>query len=53
VLEDLHWADHLSLEVIGRAAARLADHRMLVVGTYRSDELYPRTAMREWRARLL
>ena len=26
---------------------------MLVVGTYRSDELYPRVPMREWRARLL
>ena len=26
---------------------------MLVVGTYRSDELYPRVPMRAWRARLL
>lgn len=53
VLEDLHWADHLSLDVIGRAAARLAEHRTLVVGTYRSDALYPRTAIREWRTTLL
>ena len=26
---------------------------MVVVGTYRSDELYPRVPMREWRTRLL
>jgi len=27
--------------------------RLLVVGTYRSDELYPRVPMRQWRTRLL
>ena len=45
VLEDLHWADELSLEVLGapgRPAAPAAP--CLVVGAYRSDELYPRTA---------
>jgi hypothetical protein len=53
VLEDLHWADQLSLEVAGHLAARLAGRAMLVAGAYRSDELYPRVPMREWRARLL
>lgn len=52
-LEDLHWADDLSLEVVGQLARRLTDRPMVVVGTYRSDELYPRVPMREWRARLL
>jgi DNA-binding CsgD family transcriptional regulator len=52
-LEDLHWADDLTLEVIGQLARRLGDLPMLVVGTYRSDELYPRVPMREWRSRLL
>jgi len=52
-LEDLHWADDLSLEVVGQLGRRLADRPMMVVGTYRSDELYPRIPMREWRARLL
>ena len=53
ILEDLHWADDLSLEVLGHLAARLATRPVLVAGAYRSDELYPRLPMRELRARLL
>ncbi|GAA3346509.1 helix-turn-helix transcriptional regulator [Amorphoplanes nipponensis] len=52
-LEDLHWADDLTLQVLARLAHRLPGLPMLVVGTYRSDELYPRVPMREWRVRLL
>ena len=52
-LEDLHWADDLTLEVIGHLARRLPDVPMLVAGTYRSDELFPRVPMREWRTRLI
>jgi DNA-binding CsgD family transcriptional regulator/tetratricopeptide (TPR) repeat protein len=53
VLEDLHWADQLSLEVVGHLAVRLAGRPLLVAGAYRSDELYPRLPMRQWRVRLL
>jgi tetratricopeptide (TPR) repeat protein len=53
VLEDLHWADELSLEVVGHLAARLPTRPLLVAGAYRSDELYPRLPLRRWRARLL
>ena len=53
ILEDLHWADELSLDVLGHLAGRLAARPMLVAGAYRSDELYPRLPMRELRARLL
>ena len=53
ILEDLHWADELSLDVLGRLAGRLAARPILVAGAYRSDELYPRLPMRELRARLL
>jgi predicted ATPase len=53
VLEDLHWADQLSLEVVAHLAARLDGRPLLVAGAYRSDELYPRLPMRQWRARLL
>ena len=53
VLEDLHWADELSLDVLGHLASRLATRPMLVVGAYRSDELYPALPMRELRARLV
>ena len=53
ILEDLHWADDLSLDVLGHLAARLAVRPVLVAGAYRSDELYPRLPMRELRARLV
>src|SRR5215211_1993177 len=42
VLEDLYWADELSLEVVGHLVARLPARPLLVPGAYRSDELYPR-----------
>jgi hypothetical protein len=50
VLEDLHWADQLSLEVVGRLATRLAARAMLLAGTYRSDELEGTALAREARA---
>jgi DNA-binding CsgD family transcriptional regulator len=52
-LEDLHWADDLSLEILGQLARRVPQLPLLVVATYRSDQLYPRVPMREWRASLL
>lgn len=51
--EDLQWADELSLEVIGelaRAAARLP---LILLASYRVDELPTGSIHREWRARLL
>ncbi len=51
--ENLHWADDLSLEIVGAFARRVRDVPILALGTYRSDELYPRIPMREWRSRLL
>ena len=53
VLEDLHWADDLTLEILAGFARRLPELPLIVVGTYRSDELSPRMPLREWRARLL
>ena len=52
-LEDLHWSDDLTLEIVEALARRLREIPLLVVGTYRSDELFPRVPMREWRARLI
>ena len=49
VLEDLHWADELSLDVLGHLASRVAARPMLVAGAYRSDELYPQLPMRDLR----
>ena len=53
LLEDLHWSDDLTLEILEALARRLRRLPMFAVGTYRSDELYPRIPMRQWRARLL
>jgi DNA-binding CsgD family transcriptional regulator/tetratricopeptide (TPR) repeat protein len=53
ILEDLHWADELSLDVLGHLARRLPARPMVIAGAYRSDELYPQLPMRELRGRLL
>jgi DNA-binding NarL/FixJ family response regulator len=39
VLEDLHWADRSSLDLVAFLAHNLAEQRVLLVGTYRDDEL--------------
>jgi DNA-binding CsgD family transcriptional regulator len=51
-LEDLHWSDDLTLQILETVASRIGGTPLLMVGTYRSDELFPRVPMREWRARL-
>lgn len=38
-LDDLHWADNATLELIPLLAARIAKEPAVVVGTYRSDGL--------------
>ena len=39
VLEDLHWADEATLDVLRLLGRRVGALRALVVGTYRDDEL--------------
>ena len=39
VLEDLHWADQSSRELLAFLATRLRDERVLIVGTMREEEL--------------
>ncbi len=52
-LEDLHWCDELSLEVVGHLARRLPSLPLLVVGTLRTDELHHEVPVRAWRSRML
>ena len=52
-LEDLHWSDELSLEIVGHLARRLSSLPLLVVGTLRTDELHDQAPVRAWRSRLL
>jgi hypothetical protein len=42
VLEDLHWSDQASLDLLRSVARRLPTWRLLVVATFRDDELTPR-----------
>ncbi len=42
VLDDLHWFDQASLDFTRFLARQSASHRLLLVATYRSDELHRR-----------
>lgn len=39
VQEDLHWADHASLELLRLIARNCQYHRMMLIATYRDDEV--------------
>ncbi len=39
IVEDVHWADRSTLELLAYLARRLRDERVLAVATYRSDEV--------------
>lgn len=52
-IEDLHWADELSLEVLERVAPMVARTSSMVIATYRSDEAVTGSALSAWRARLV
>ena len=38
LIDDLHWADHTSLDLLHYVARGLAHQRVLLLGTYRLDE---------------
>jgi predicted ATPase/DNA-binding CsgD family transcriptional regulator len=38
-IEDLHWADAASLELLSHIAARIAGTRIMIVATYRDDDV--------------
>jgi DNA-binding CsgD family transcriptional regulator/tetratricopeptide (TPR) repeat protein len=46
VLEDLHWADRSTLDLVALLAHNLGGRRVLLVGTYRGDELPPEHRLR-------
>ena len=46
LLEDLHWADHSTRDFLVFLARNLRDARVLVVGTFRSDDLHRRHPLR-------
>lgn len=44
ILEDVHWADHLSLRLLEYLGSQVADARLVLVATYRDAEV-PRQAV--------
>jgi DNA-binding CsgD family transcriptional regulator len=51
-VEDLHWADQSTLDLLSYLAANLAEAQVVLVATYRSDELGRRHPLRPWLAEL-
>jgi DNA-binding CsgD family transcriptional regulator/tetratricopeptide (TPR) repeat protein len=41
VVEDLHWADDATLDLLKYLARRISDVRVLILGSYRDDEIGP------------
>jgi DNA-binding CsgD family transcriptional regulator len=52
VLEDVHWADRSTLDLTGFLARTLDGAGIVLVATYRSDEVPRRPALRAWLAEL-
>ena len=50
VVEDLHWSDDISLEFLHYLARRCSAHRLLLLLTYRGDEI--RSSLRHFLAQL-
>ena len=46
VVEDLHWADQSTRDFLGFLLRQLRSERLLIVATYRSDELHRRHPLR-------
>ena len=51
-IEDLHWADRSTRDLLAFVVRHLRTERTLVVGTYRSDELHRRHPLRPWLAEI-
>jgi tetratricopeptide (TPR) repeat protein/transcriptional regulator with XRE-family HTH domain len=41
VLDDLHWIDHSSAALLGRLPVRLKESPILIVGSYRPEDMIP------------
>jgi DNA-binding CsgD family transcriptional regulator len=52
IMEDLHWADRSTRDLLAYLATALRSGRVLVVGTFRNDELHRRHPLRPLLAEL-
>jgi DNA-binding CsgD family transcriptional regulator len=46
IVEDLHWADDATLDLLRYLARRITDVRVLILGSYREDEIGPAHPLR-------
>jgi DNA-binding CsgD family transcriptional regulator len=53
VVEDLHWADSSTRDLLSFLVSRLRNQRLLIVGSYRADDLYRRHPLRPLLAELI
>jgi DNA-binding CsgD family transcriptional regulator len=53
VFEDLQWADELTLDMLGELTRRSRETPLLILGSYRSEEVSRDSALRGWRSRLV
>jgi DNA-binding NarL/FixJ family response regulator len=52
ILEDLHWADGSTRDLVAFLARNVQAERLVVVGTFRTDELHRRHPLRPWLAEM-
>lgn len=48
VVEDLHWADRSTRDLFGFLVRAMTDERVVLIGTYRSDEMHRRHPLLGW-----
>jgi DNA-binding CsgD family transcriptional regulator/tetratricopeptide (TPR) repeat protein len=46
IIEDLHWADGATRDLLSFLVSRLRDQRILIVGSYRGEDVYRRHPLR-------
>lgn len=47
LIEDLHWADDATLDLLRYLGRRVGDSRVLIIGSYRDDEVIPEHPFRQ------
>ncbi|MDQ3715518.1 MAG: AAA family ATPase, partial [Actinomycetota bacterium] len=52
VIEDLHWADQSTRDLLRFLISRLTDQPLMIIASYRTDDLHRRHPLRPWLAEL-
>jgi ABC-type oligopeptide transport system substrate-binding subunit len=52
ILDDLHWANESTLQMVHYLARHLADHQVLIVGTLRPEAVGPQSALGSFQQQL-